>query len=65
MPPADLHPHTHPSTLWMGLLVETGLGTVKELPKAPFLAGTSRPTGWAAGRFPALPVVAVLATDST
>lgn len=51
--------------LWMGLLVEMGLGTVKELPKAPFLAGTSRPTGWAAGRFPALPVVAVLATDST
>lgn len=49
----------------MGLLVETGLGAVKELPKAPFLVGTSRPPGWAAGRVPPLPVVAVRATDST
>lgn len=49
----------------MGLLVEMGLGAVKELLKAPFLVGTSGPPGWAEGRFPPLPVVAVRATDST
>lgn len=49
----------------MGLLVETGLGALKELVKVPFLAGTSRPPGWAVGRLPPLPVVAVRATDST
>lgn len=49
----------------MGLLVETGLGAVKELVKVPFLAGTSGPPGWAAGKVPPLPVVAVRATDST